>query len=147
MIYKCNGGVYLLKQLKILCPNTTGLRTVFCSNIRSGLSYNAAACFSVLFKTDKARLEKVQDTATGGILPDLDYNDRTDFLDLPLLCDFLMELSELHFNKIASFLVELILIIVDDLLVMRFTTGSKHRGECDRTFFPYFMPRFKEYIF
>ena len=38
---KCDKRIFLLRQLKILGMNATGLKTFYCSNIRSVLSYAA----------------------------------------------------------------------------------------------------------
>ena len=51
--------------------------------------------------TDKIRLEKIKRTATRAITTYMDYEERLCILQLPYLSDFLMDLSESHFNKIA----------------------------------------------
>ena len=76
IISKCSSRIYLLRQLKILGMNAEGLKTFYCSNIRSLLSYAAPAWFTLLGDTDSSRLEKVQRTATRVILPDQEYEDR-----------------------------------------------------------------------
>ena len=63
IISKCSSRIYLLRQLKILGMNAEGLKTFYCSNIRSLLSYAAPAWFTLLGDTDSNRLEKVQRTA------------------------------------------------------------------------------------
>ena len=64
IISKCSSRMYLLRQLKILGMNAEGLKTFYCSNIRSLLSYAAPAWFTLLGDTDSNRLEKAQRTAT-----------------------------------------------------------------------------------
>ena len=94
--------IHLLRQLKILGMNAEGLKTFYCSNIRSLLGYAAPAWFTLLGDTDSNRLEKVQRTATRVILPDQEYEDRLEMLSLPTLARFLLELSQRHFSKIAG---------------------------------------------
>ena len=101
LISDCDKRLYLLRQLKILGMNQQGLTRFFCSNVRSLISYAAPAWFPLLSDTDKIRLEKIQRTATRAIIPDMEYEERLCILQLPYLSDFLMDLSERHFNKIA----------------------------------------------
>lgn len=81
-------------QLRILELNMTVLKIFFYSNIRSELSYAAQAWFYVPLKIDKARVETLQGTVTWAISLDLDCINRTDFIDLLLLCNLLIEERE-----------------------------------------------------
>ena len=92
----------LLRQLKILGKNATGLKTFYCSNIRSVLSYAAPAFYTMLSDHDKSRIERIQRTCTRVIFPDLEYKQRIEKLDIPLLCDFLHDLGARHFRRSAS---------------------------------------------
>ena len=58
--------------------------------------------FSMLSDTDNnyMYLEKVQRTVTRIIFPDIEYEQRIQFLDVPLLYDFL---KDLHVNDRAKF--------------------------------------------
>ena len=99
---RCSSRTYLLRQLKILGMNAEGLKTFYCSNIRSLLNYAAPAWFTLLGDTDSNRLDKAQRIATWVILADQVYEDRLEMLSLPILARFLLELSQRHFSKIAS---------------------------------------------
>ena len=88
---RCSSRTYLLRQLKILGMNAEGLKTFYCSNIRSLLSYVAPAWCTLLGDTDSNRLEKTQHAS-----------DFTWSRSLPILARFLLELSQRHFSKIAS---------------------------------------------
>ena len=101
LISDCDKRLYLLRQLKTLGKNQQGLIRFFCSYVRSLISYADPAWFPLLSDTDKIRLEKIQRTATRAIIPDMEYEERLCILQLPYLSDFLMDLSERHFNKIA----------------------------------------------
>ena len=82
--------------------NANGLKTFYCSNIRSVLSYAAPAFYTMLSDHDKSRIERIQRTCTRVIFPDLEYEQRIEKLDIPLLCDFLHDLGARHFCRIAS---------------------------------------------
>ena len=82
--------------------NVDGLKTFFCSNIRSVATYSAPAWFPLLSEYDKNRLEKVQRAATRAMLPGVEYTDRLRSLGIPPLCDFIMNLCERHFNRIVN---------------------------------------------
>ena len=82
IIRRCNSRLYLLRQLKILGMNTDGLKNFYIANIRSIISYASPSWFSMLSGGDKARLEKVQRTATRFILPNFDYDERISILAL-----------------------------------------------------------------
>ena len=101
-ISKCDSRIFLLRQLKILGMDVKGLKTFYCSNIRSLLSYAAPAWFSMLSDTDMGKLEKVQHAATRVMLPHLDYEERLQVLDIPTLQKFLLDISERHFYKIVG---------------------------------------------
>ena len=102
VVSKCDKRIFLLRQLKILGMNATGLKTFYCSNIRSVLSYAAPAFYTMLSDHDKSRIERIQRTCTRVIFPDLEYEQRIEKLDIPLLCDFLHDLGARHFCRIAS---------------------------------------------
>ena len=91
-----------MRQLKRLGMNDQGLKLFYCANIRSVLSYASPVFYTQLSDTNKAKLEKVQDTATKIILPDLDCTERLSLLNLCSLGSFIHTLSENHFLKISG---------------------------------------------
>ena len=97
---KCNSRIFLMRKLKIIGLGRQGLKTFYLSNIRSIICYAAPAWFTLLSKHDKNNLEKIQRAATRVILPDTEYDDRLTLLDIPLLSDFMFNLSATHFSKI-----------------------------------------------
>ena len=99
---KASSRIYLLRQLRILGMDTKGLRTFYCANIRSVLTYAAPAWYFLLSKQDQDRLEKVQRYATRIILPDCDYAQRLEVLALPTLCVFIETKGRNLFSKIVS---------------------------------------------
>ena len=113
-------------------------------HVRSLISYAAPAWFPLLSDTDKIRLEKIQRTATRAIIPDMEYEERLCILQLPYLSDFLMNLSERHFNKIACdnpilFLTESLITLTKCLLdcapyTILSVPGRKNVPNC---FFPF----------
>ena len=52
VVSKCDKRIFLLRQLKILGMNATGLKTFYCSNIRSVLSYAAPEFYTMLSDHD-----------------------------------------------------------------------------------------------
>ena len=72
VVSKCDKRIFLLRPLKILGMNATGLKTFCCSNIRSVLSYAAPAFYTMLSDHDKSRIECIQRTCTRVIFPDLE---------------------------------------------------------------------------
>ena len=91
-----------MRQLKSLGLNTSGLKTFYITNVRSIISYGAPAWHSLLSKGNRLALEGIQRSATRIITPDLEYDQRVLFLSLPMLNDFLNDLSAKHFIKITS---------------------------------------------
>ena len=88
------------------------------------LSYAAPAFYAMLSDHDKSRIERIQRTCTIVIFPDLEYEQRLEKLDIPLLCDFLHDLGAGHFCRIASdpsqpLLIEYILIRVECLFAVK----------------------------
>jgi hypothetical protein len=102
VVSKANSRLYFLRQLKIFGMDSCGLRIFYCSNIRTILSYASPAWYFLLSDKDKERLEKVQRTATRIILPELDYFSRLSTLNLLMLSDFIFDLSQSLFNRIAN---------------------------------------------
>ena len=98
----CNSKLFLMRQLKKLGMNSTGLCNFYCSNIRSALCYGASAYFQFLSDTTKLKLEQVQMSATKIIFPDVPYPTRLAMLELCPLSDFILNQSESHFRKIAT---------------------------------------------
>ena len=92
IISKCNKRIFLLRQLKILGMNSSGLQTFYCSNIRSILCYAAPAFYTLLSDNDKIRIERIQRTCTRVIFPDLEYDERNEKLGIPMLNDILHDL-------------------------------------------------------
>ena len=90
---------YTFKATQDLRHESEGLKTFYCSNIRSLLTYAAPAWFTLLGDTDSNRLEKVQRTATQVILHYQEYDDRLEMLSLPTLARFLLELSQRNLVK------------------------------------------------
>jgi hypothetical protein len=102
VVSKANCRLYFLRQLKIFGMDSCGLRIFYCSNIRTILSYASPAWYFLLSDKDKERLDKVQRTATRIILPELDYSSRLSTLNSPMLSDFIFDLSQSLFNRIAN---------------------------------------------
>lgn len=102
IVFKTNSRLFLLRQFKILSMDHTGLKTFYCINIRSVLSYSSPAWYFLLSKSDQDRLENIQRTATHFIVPDEDYTTRLNVLELSALYDFIYGLSQKHFSKITS---------------------------------------------
>ena len=79
--------------------NADGLKTFFCSYIRSIATYAAPAWFMLLFD------EKVQRTGTHNILPDMGYEERLKLLDIPCfkmnLCQIVADSSHLLFSCVV----------------------------------------------
>lgn len=82
--------------------NVQGLKTFFCANIRSLLSYGAPVWFSLLNESDNTRLEEVQRAATHIILPDLVYRDRLTAQHVQNLVDLFDGFEQMTFFKIAN---------------------------------------------
>ena len=78
-----------------------GLKTFYCTDIRSISAYASPVFYNFLSKTCKCRLERVQASATMIVKPDLEYHGRLKVLDLPTLSDFIITASESVFKKIA----------------------------------------------
>ena len=102
LVKKCNSKLFLMRQLRKVGMDKNGLKTYYCTNIRSVLAYASPVFYNFLSDTTKSKLEHVQDSATKIIEPDLEYPDRLKFLELPSLCDFISSFSESLFRKIAS---------------------------------------------
>ena len=102
LISSCNSRLFLLRQLKVLGMNESGLKNFYLANIRSILTYASPAWFSLLSDGDKSSLERIQRSATRTIFPDHSYEERLLLLHFPTLSNFIFDLSKKHFIKIAS---------------------------------------------
>ena len=91
-----------MRQLRKVGMDKNGLKTYYCTNIRSVLAYASPVFYNFLSDTSKSKIEHVQDSATKIIEPALEYQDRLTFLELPPLCDFISSFSESMFWKIVS---------------------------------------------
>ena len=100
-VKKCNSKLLLMRQLRKVVMNQIGLKTFYCTNIRSILTYASSVFYNFLSKTCKWRLEHVQASATKIIDPDLEYHERLKVFDLPTLSDFINTASESVFKKIS----------------------------------------------
>jgi hypothetical protein len=100
IIARANFRLHCLRQLKTLGLNSSGLCTFYFTHIRSILTYAAPAWFFLLSEKDKDRLEKIQRTATRIITPNLEYVDRLNILEMPLLSTFIFTLGHNHFYRI-----------------------------------------------
>lgn len=86
--------------MKTLGLSEEGLKLFYTSNVRSLTCYAAPAWYTVLSDFNKQRLESIQRYATRIILPEFNYEERLESLDIPLLNDFLFHLASAHFSKI-----------------------------------------------
>jgi hypothetical protein len=102
LVSKCNAKLFLMRQLRSLGMNRAGLLTLYCTNIRSILTYASPACFFMLSGRDRVRLEAVQYAATKIMHPDLCREERLSILCLPTLSDFIFSQGSKHFMKIAN---------------------------------------------
>ena len=93
IVSKTNSRLFLLRQLKIVGMDKHGLHTFYCTNIRPVLAYAAPAWYFLLSKVDQERLECVQRHATCIILPDLNYLERLEALELSTLSSFIYDIS------------------------------------------------------
>ena len=95
---KCNSKLFLMRQLKRLGMNKHGLKVFYCAHIRSVLSYASPVFYTQLSDSVKAKLERVQKTATEIICPHFDYVTRLSILDLCTLDSFIHTQMEKHFS-------------------------------------------------
>ena len=102
IVSKTNSRLFLLRQLKIVGMDKHGLHTFYCTNIRPVLAYAAPAWYFLLSKVDQERLERVQRHATRIILPDLNYLERLEALELSTLSSFIYDISQDLFYKIVN---------------------------------------------
>ena len=102
LVSKSNSRLFLMRKLKTLGLNATGLKTFYETNIRSLLVYGSPAWYTLLSKQCKETLESVQRSATRIIFPDLSYDDRRCMLAVPVLNDFIFSLCQNHFDKIVA---------------------------------------------
>jgi hypothetical protein len=101
ILSKCSSRIYLMKQLKMLGVNISGLKTFYCSNVRSILTYASPAWYSLLSVQDQKRLESMQRTATRIVHPNMPYDTRLELLNLPTLANFIETLSQRFFRRIS----------------------------------------------
>ena len=78
------------------------LHTFYCTNIRPVLAYAAPAWYFLLSKSDQERLEHVQRHATRIILPDSNYLERLETLELSMLSSFIYDITKNLFCKIVN---------------------------------------------
>ena len=93
---KCNSRLHLMRKLKTLGLNSTGLKTFYIANIRSILVYGTPAWYNILTPNSKDYSEKIQKSATRIIFPDFSYTDRLALLCIPTLNDFIFDLCQRH---------------------------------------------------
>ena len=89
LVKKGNSKLFLMRQRRKLEMNQNGLKTFYCTNIRSILAYTSPVFYNFLSKTCKCRLERVQASDTKIIEPDLEYIEMLKFLDLLTPSDFI----------------------------------------------------------
>ena len=91
-----------MMKLKTIGLDELELLTFYLTNMRSILAYAAPAWFSILGNQNCERLVKVQRAVLKVIKPDLEYEERLEFLHIPRLRDFLFDLSYAHFQKMVG---------------------------------------------
>ena len=74
-----------MRKLKTLGLSREGLKLFYTSNVRSLICYAAPAWYTVLSDFNKQRLESIQRYVTRIILPEFNYEERLESLDIPLL--------------------------------------------------------------
>ena len=102
LVTKSNSRMFLMRKLKTLGLNATGLKTFYETNIRSVLVYGSPAWYTLLSQQSKDTLEAIQRSATRIIFPDHTYDDRRCMLTVPSLNDFIFSLCQNHFDKILT---------------------------------------------
>lgn len=97
--------LYTGKFVQTKCINQSiancGLLFFYCANIRSALCYGAIMYYQFLSELGKTKLKKVQKAATKIILPNMNYSERLQELNLSTLDKHIMTQSIAQFDKVA----------------------------------------------
>ena len=103
LLSKCNSQIFLMKQLKQMGMNSTGLLTFYKANLKPVISYACPTWYTFLAEKDRTELERLQKTATKIIFTDIDcYEERMSQLHLPTVNSFLFSTAENYFSKISE---------------------------------------------
>ena len=103
LLSKCNSRIFLMKQLKQMGMNSTGLLTFYKANLKPVISYACPTWYTFLAEKDKTELERLQKTATKIIFTDIEcYEERMSQLHLPTVNSFLFSTAENYFSKISE---------------------------------------------
>ena len=102
IVSKTNSRLFLLHQLKIVGMDKHDLDTFCCTNIRPVLAYAAPAWYFLLSKVNQERLERVQCHAKCIVLPDPNYLEMLEALELSTLSSCIYDISQNLFYKIVN---------------------------------------------
>ena len=91
IITKANKKLHWIRVLKRNNLKTDGLVKIYCSKVRSVVTYASPAWFSFLSEFQRDRLERIQRIAFKYILPGTTYEDALNELQLPTISDFVKQ--------------------------------------------------------